>query len=79
MYGKNSKHVALEKKTEIERRTDIVRLLLELRKERLSEDLTGSPSIIIHPKTDQLVAEIQDLKVQNLKMLELLKQLTLNS
>ena len=32
MYGKNSKNVALEKKTEIERRTDIVRLLRELRK-----------------------------------------------
>ena len=59
------------KKTESERRAEIVNLLLELRKERQSEDLTSSPSI--HPKMNKLVQKIQDLKVQNFRILELLK------
>lgn len=39
MCGKSYKKKALGQKTEIERRTDIVRLLLELRKERQPVDL----------------------------------------
>lgn len=73
MYRKNNnkKQLAVTKKTENERRAEIVSLLLELRKEMQSEDLTSNPGI--HPKMDKLVAEIQDLKVQNLRILELLK------
>lgn len=73
MYRKNNnkKQLAVTKKTENERRAEIVSLLLELRKEMKSEDLTNSSSI--HPKMDKLAAEIQDLKVQNLRILELLK------
>ena len=76
MYRKNNnkKQPPVAKKTESERRTGIVSLLLELRKERQSEDLTSSPSI--HQKMDKLVTEIQDLKVQNLRILKLVKKLT---
>ncbi len=76
MYRKNNnkKQPPVTKKTESERRTGIMSLLLELRKERQSEDLTSSPSI--HPKMDKLVTEIQDLKVQNLRILKLVKKLT---